>query len=55
MQEDHGSPKGDLLADFEDALFEQRPNCMSGSGLTALRENRYQSHIQHRLTELEGY
>lgn len=55
MQEDHGSPKGDLLADFEDALFEQRPNCMSAFGLTALRENRYQSHIQHRLTELEGY
>ncbi|KAK7860436.1 putative atp-dependent dna helicase chr12 [Quercus suber] len=52
-REDHGSPKGDLLADFEDALLEQRPNCMSGFGLTALRENRYQSHIQHRLTELE--
>lgn len=54
MQEDHGSPKGDLLADFGDALLEQRPNCMSGFGLTALRENRYRSHIQHRLTKLEG-
>ncbi|KAM3755195.1 hypothetical protein ACB098_02G022400 [Castanea mollissima] len=52
-KEDHGSPKGDLLADFGDALLEQRPNCMSGFGLTALRENRYQSHIRHRLTELE--
>ncbi|KAL4600126.1 hypothetical protein ACB092_11G175500 [Castanea dentata] len=51
--EDHGSPKGDLLADFGDALLEQRPNCMSGFGLTALRENLYRSHIQHRLTELE--
>uniref|UniRef100_A0A2N9HAX4 Helicase ATP-binding domain-containing protein n=1 Tax=Fagus sylvatica TaxID=28930 RepID=A0A2N9HAX4_FAGSY len=52
-KEDHGSSKGDLLADFEDALLEQRPNCMSGFGLTALREKRYQSHIGHRLTELE--
>ncbi|KAG6664462.1 hypothetical protein I3843_02G081600 [Carya illinoinensis] len=52
--EDRSSYKGDLLADFEDSLLEQRPNCMSGSGLTIARENRYQSHIQHRLTELEA-
>lgn len=54
MQEDNGSYKGDLLADFEDSLLEQRPNCLSGFGLTVSRENRYKSHIQHRLTELEG-
>ncbi|XP_042939804.1 probable ATP-dependent DNA helicase CHR12 isoform X3 [Carya illinoinensis] len=52
--EDNGSYKGDLLADFEDSLLEQRPNCLSGFGLTVSRENRYKSHIQHRLTELEA-
>lgn len=54
MQEDRSSYRGDLLADFEDSLLEQRPNCMSGSGLSISRENRFQSHIQHRLAELEG-
>lgn len=54
MQEAHGSYKGDLLADFEESLLEQRPNCMSGSELRVSTENRYQSHIQRRLTELEG-
>lgn len=43
----------DLLADLEDALLNQRQNCMSGAGLIESREKRYQSHIQHRLTELE--
>lgn len=46
---------GDLIIDLDDALVKQRPNCMSGFGLTDLRENRLQSQIQHRLTELEGY
>lgn len=46
---------GDLITDLDDALVKQRPNCMSGFGLTDLRENRLQSQIQHRLTELEGY
>ncbi|KAF5465666.1 hypothetical protein F2P56_015648 [Juglans regia] len=53
-KEDHGSYKGDLLADFEDSLLEQRPNCLSGFGLTVSREDRYKSRIQHRLTELEA-
>lgn len=45
---------GDLMADFEDSLLRQRSSCTSGSGLTKLKEDRFQSHIQHRLTELEG-
>lgn len=49
-------PNGaDLMSDFENALSKQRPKCMSGTGLKESRENRYQSHIQHRLNELEGY
>ncbi|OIT24296.1 PREDICTED: probable ATP-dependent DNA helicase CHR12 [Nicotiana attenuata] len=44
---------GDLMADFEDSLLRQRSSCASGSGLTKLKEDRFQSHIQHRLTELE--
>lgn len=54
MQGDHGSYRGDLLAEFEDALLEQRLNCVSGVGLKVSRESRFQSHIQHRLAELEG-
>ncbi|CAL5347182.1 unnamed protein product [Camellia sinensis] len=47
------SKEGDLLVDLEDALVKQRPNCMSGFGLTESRDNRLNSHIQHRLSELE--
>lgn len=55
LQDDPDSSAGeDLLADLEDALLNQRQNCMSGAGLIESREKRYQSHIQHRLTELEG-
>lgn len=55
LQDDPDSSVGeDLLADLEDALLNQRQNCMSGAGLIESREKRYQSHIQHRLTELEG-
>jgi hypothetical protein len=54
MQGDHGSYTGDLLAEFEDALLEQRLNCVSGVGLKVSRESRFQSYIQHRLAELEG-
>lgn len=43
----------DLMSDFENALSKQRLKSMTGFGLTELRENRYQSHIQHRLKELE--
>ncbi|XP_059632539.1 probable ATP-dependent DNA helicase CHR12 [Cornus florida] len=43
----------DLLVDLEDALVKQRQYCMSSSRLTESRENRFQSHILHRLTELE--
>lgn len=48
------SSYGDLMADFEVALFKQRQSCMSGIGLAELKETRYQSQIQHRLSELEG-
>ncbi|PSS33883.1 ATP-dependent DNA helicase like [Actinidia chinensis var. chinensis] len=41
------------MAEFEDALVKQRANCMSGFGLAELRDNRLQTHIQHRLSELE--
>ncbi|GKV38526.1 hypothetical protein SLEP1_g46434 [Rubroshorea leprosula] len=52
--DDSGSlVEGNLLSEFENALSRQRPKCMSGSGLRESRENRYQSHIQHRLKELE--
>ncbi|KAJ8565858.1 hypothetical protein K7X08_008434 [Anisodus acutangulus] len=44
---------GELIADFEYSLLRQRSSCTSGSGLTKLKEDRFQSHIQHRLTELE--
>ncbi|CAK9137196.1 unnamed protein product [Ilex paraguariensis] len=47
------SNKTDLMTEFEDALEKQRPNCISSFGLTELRENRVQSHIDRRLTELE--
>ncbi|KAF9673907.1 hypothetical protein SADUNF_Sadunf10G0072700 [Salix dunnii] len=43
----------DLMTEFEDALSKRRPNCMSGFSLSESRENRYQSHILHRLNELE--
>ncbi|KAJ4722407.1 Chromatin structure-remodeling complex protein SYD [Melia azedarach] len=43
----------DLLTDFENALSKQRSKCMSGFALTESRESHYQSHIQHRLNELE--
>ena len=49
------SSEGNLMAELEDALSEQRPNYMSGAGLTKQREERLQSNIQHRITELEGY
>ena len=45
----------DLMSDFENALSKQRLKSMTGFGLTELRENRYQCHIQHRLKELEGF
>lgn len=46
---------GDLIMELDDALVKQRPNFTSGHELIKSRENRLQSHIQHRLTELEGY
>ncbi|GFY85074.1 SNF2/Brahma-type chromatin-remodeling protein CHR12 [Actinidia rufa] len=51
--DDLRTSKGDLMAEFEDALVKQRANCMSGFGLAELRDNRLQTHIQHRLSELE--
>ena len=55
IQDDLRTSKGDLMAEFEDALVKQRANCMSGFGLTESRDNRLHTHIQHRLSELEGY
>ncbi|KAA8527571.1 hypothetical protein F0562_034714 [Nyssa sinensis] len=44
---------GDLMMDLEDALVKQQPSFMSGFDLMESRDNRFQSHIQHRLSELE--
>ncbi|KAI3469543.1 hypothetical protein Pfo_026206 [Paulownia fortunei] len=43
----------ELMLDFEDAVLKQRSCCLPGSRLSDLKENRFQSRIQHRLTELE--
>ncbi|CAI9108670.1 OLC1v1008336C1 [Oldenlandia corymbosa var. corymbosa] len=44
----------DMMAEFEVAVLNQRQtNCLSGSELAELRENRFQSHIHRRLIELE--
>ncbi|ESQ41939.1 hypothetical protein EUTSA_v10015665mg, partial [Eutrema salsugineum] len=45
---------GDLMSEFEDALSKQRQNYESASRLTELEEIRRISHIQHRLSQLEG-
>ncbi|EOA19864.1 hypothetical protein CARUB_v10000115mg [Capsella rubella] len=45
---------GDLMSEFEDALLEQRRKCESGSRLAELKETRYKSRIQNRLSQLEG-
>ncbi|CAI0391511.1 unnamed protein product [Linum tenue] len=47
------STKGDLMADFDDALSRQRPQFMSGSVLADTRERRYHSTVKHRVNELE--
>ena len=49
------SGRGDLIIDLNDGLVKQWPNFMSGSELIKSRENHLHSHIQHRLTELQGY
>ncbi|EPS70434.1 hypothetical protein M569_04326, partial [Genlisea aurea] len=43
----------ELMLDFEDALLKQRSVGLSGSRLYELRDNRFQSRIKSRLTELE--
>ncbi|GMI95145.1 chromatin remodeling 12 [Hibiscus trionum] len=47
------SEKDGLLCDLDGALSKQRSKCMSGFSLAESKENRYQSHIHHRLKELE--
>lgn len=41
--------------ELEDALIMQRPDCMTALSLRELKETRLQSHIQHRLKQLEGF
>ncbi|KAL6532322.1 putative ATP-dependent DNA helicase chr12 [Orobanche gracilis] len=43
----------ELMLDFEDAVLKQRSSCLPSSRLTDLKENRFQSRIQHRITELD--
>ncbi|KAG0485560.1 hypothetical protein HPP92_009639 [Vanilla planifolia] len=45
---------GSLMTDFEDALVELKSSHMSSSVLKRSSENRFQSLVQHRITELEG-
>ncbi|KAL5701805.1 putative ATP-dependent DNA helicase chr12 [Ranunculus cassubicifolius] len=56
-QEDQGlaetSAVGDLITEFEVALRKQRLNCISGTELRTSKESRLDSHVQHRLNELE--
>ncbi|PKI37453.1 hypothetical protein CRG98_042150 [Punica granatum] len=51
---EHRKPGLDLLAEFEDALTREWPNCKSGHNLAESREKRLQSQVQHRISELEG-
>ena len=48
------STKGTLISEFEDALLKQERGHMSSLALRQSKENRFQSLIQSRLTELEG-
>ncbi|CAN1129376.1 Probable ATP-dependent DNA helicase CHR12 [Linum perenne] len=47
------SSKGDLMAEFEDALSNQKSKFMSSSVLAESRVKRYQSTVEHRVNELE--
>lgn len=42
------------INEFEDALLTQKLTHVSDSSLRKLRESRFQSHVQHRLAELEA-
>ncbi|XP_074341619.1 putative ATP-dependent DNA helicase CHR12 [Apium graveolens] len=50
---DDSSVGGDLITELKDALAKQRSDCISGVELTALKESRLRSNIQHRISELE--
>lgn len=55
LQEKLGvSTYDELMLDFEDAVLKQRPDCLPSSKLSDIKETRFQSQINHRLTELEG-
>lgn len=45
---------GDLMADLEEALVKHRSNHITGSEMAETRKKRIESHIQNRLTQLEG-
>lgn len=49
-----GSTYDELMLDFEDAVSKQRSSCLPASKLSDLKEDRFQSRVQHRLKELEG-
>ncbi|KAI4369630.1 hypothetical protein MLD38_018052 [Melastoma candidum] len=44
----------DLIAEFEDSLLRQRMQCLSTGELAKSKVKRLQSHVQHRINELEG-
>uniref|UniRef100_A0A452XYE8 Uncharacterized protein n=1 Tax=Aegilops tauschii subsp. strangulata TaxID=200361 RepID=A0A452XYE8_AEGTS len=43
-----------LIQEFEDSIYRNQMMHMSSSKLTALKEERFNTCIQHRLSELEG-
>ncbi|KAH7655866.1 Nucleoplasmin ATPase protein [Dioscorea alata] len=47
------STGGALISQLEDALLKQQLSRLSASALEELKESHFQSHIQHRLEELE--
>ncbi|KAJ0987174.1 hypothetical protein J5N97_005530 [Dioscorea zingiberensis] len=47
------STAGILVSQLEDALLKQQLNRLSASELEEIKESRFQTHIQHRLEELE--
>lgn len=54
MQIHEVSTSGSLLSEFEDALLKQKMKHMHCLELEELKENHFNSLIQHRLKELEG-
>ncbi|KAL4205146.1 hypothetical protein AMTRI_Chr01g113140 [Amborella trichopoda] len=53
QDENEGLKRGYLLRSMAEALVTQRPSFMSGTVMMNAKESRFESHIQHRVDELE--